>query len=91
MLGEALAELEERHPRPLYLVTGMINTKDSLNYFRPFEGLVERVFAVPIRGTEAMRTQGANGQQQLQDQQAEGRHRRAQRQDGRLKPHQRCT
>lgn len=53
-MAEALAELEERHPRPLYLVTGMINTKDSLNYFRPFEGLVERVFAVPIRGTEAM-------------------------------------
>lgn len=54
VIAEALAELEERQPRPLFLVVGMINTKDSLNYFRSFEGLAERVFAVPIRGTEAM-------------------------------------
>lgn len=54
VIAEALAELEERQPRPLFLIVGMINTKDSLNYFRSFEGLAERVFAVPIRGTEAM-------------------------------------
>ncbi|MCX8999475.1 bifunctional folylpolyglutamate synthase/dihydrofolate synthase [Rhizobiaceae bacterium BDR2-2] len=54
VIAEALAELEERRPRPLFLIVGMINTKDSLNYFRPFEGLVERVYTVPIRGTDAM-------------------------------------
>lgn len=54
VVAEAVAELEERRPRPLYLVTGMINTKDALNYFKPFQGLVERVFTVPIRGTDAM-------------------------------------
>ena len=54
VIAEALANFEEADPRPLYFVAGMINTKDSLGYFRAFEGLVERVFTVPIRGTEAM-------------------------------------
>lgn len=54
VIAEAMANFEEADPRPLYFVAGMINTKDSLGYFRAFEGLVERVFTVPIRGTEAM-------------------------------------
>lgn len=53
VIAEALAELEDRHARPLYLIAGMINTKDAFNYFRPFEGLAERAFTVPIRGTDA--------------------------------------
>lgn len=54
VIAEAMANFEEHDPRPLYIVAGMINTKDSLGYFRAFEGLAERVFTVPIRGTEAM-------------------------------------
>ncbi len=32
----------------------MINTKDPVGYFKAFTGLVEKVFCVPIRGSEAM-------------------------------------
>lgn len=48
-----IADLEERAPKPLYLVAGMLNTKDPLHYFEAFRGLVRHVFAVPIQDTEA--------------------------------------
>ncbi|QPB19644.1 folylpolyglutamate synthase/dihydrofolate synthase family protein [Rhizobium sp. 007] len=54
VIAEAMANFEEKHPRPLYLITGMINTKDPVGYFRAFVGLAEKVFCVPIRGSEAM-------------------------------------
>jgi dihydrofolate synthase/folylpolyglutamate synthase len=53
VIAETMANLEERDPRPLFLVTGMINTKDPVGYFDPFRGLAERVFTVPIRGSDA--------------------------------------
>ncbi len=45
--------MEERDPRPLVLIIGMINTKDPLGYFTAFAGLAEQVFTVPIRGSDA--------------------------------------
>ena len=48
-----LADLEERAPKPLYLIAGMLNTKDPLHYFEAFKGLARHVFTVPIRDTEA--------------------------------------
>ena len=53
VIAETMANFEEREPRPLFLVTGMINTKDPVGYFEPFRGLAERVFTVPIRGSDA--------------------------------------
>lgn len=53
VIAEAMAGFEERQSRPLFLITGMINTKDPVGYFRAFTGLAEHVFTVPIRGTEA--------------------------------------
>ena len=53
VISETMANFEEREPRPLFLVTGMINTKDPVGYFEPFRGLAERVFTVPIRGSDA--------------------------------------
>ena len=53
VISETMANFEERDPRPLFLVTGMINTKDPVGYFEPFGGLAERVFTVPIRGSDA--------------------------------------
>jgi dihydrofolate synthase/folylpolyglutamate synthase len=53
VVAEAMAAFEERQPRPLYLVTGMINTKDPVGYFRAFADLAEHVFTVRIRGSEA--------------------------------------
>ena len=40
-------------PRPLFLIIGMINTKDPVGYFKAFKGLAEQVFTVPIRGSDA--------------------------------------
>src|SRR5690606_4236911 len=39
VVAEALVEQEERLPRPLFLICGMINTKDQTGYFRAFEGM----------------------------------------------------
>lgn len=53
VIAETMAAFEERDPRPLFLVTGMINTKDPVGYFDAFRGIAERVFTVPIRGSDA--------------------------------------
>ena len=52
VIAEALAELEERMPRPLFLITGMISTKDPIGYFEAFVGMARHVFTVPIAGSE---------------------------------------
>jgi dihydrofolate synthase/folylpolyglutamate synthase len=53
VIAETMANLEERDPRPLFLIIGMINTKDPIGYFQAFKGLAEQVFTVPIRGSDA--------------------------------------
>ncbi len=52
-VAEALAEQEERSPRPLFLVSGMINTKDQSGYFRAFKGLARHVYTVPVAYSDA--------------------------------------
>ncbi len=47
-IAAALADLEERVPRPLLLVAGMLETKDSEGFLRNFSGLAQRLYAVPI-------------------------------------------
>ncbi len=54
VIAEAMASFEERQPRPLFLIIGMINTKDPVGYFKAFTGLAEKVYCVPIRGSESM-------------------------------------
>ncbi|TIP24468.1 MAG: bifunctional folylpolyglutamate synthase/dihydrofolate synthase [Mesorhizobium sp.] len=53
VVAEALAEQEEKNPRPLFLICGMINTKDQSGYFRAFKGLVRHVYTVPVSLSEA--------------------------------------
>lgn len=53
VISEAFAALEERHSRPLFLIAGMISTKDPVGYFEPFAGIVRHVFTVPIRGSDS--------------------------------------
>ncbi len=48
VVAEALTEQEERFSRPLFLVCGMINTKDQSGYFRAFNGIARHVFTVPV-------------------------------------------
>jgi len=47
-IAAALGDLEERVPRPLVLIVGMLATKDSAGFLSNFAGLARRVIAVPI-------------------------------------------
>ncbi len=53
VVAEALTEQEERQPRPLFLICGMINTKDQTGYFRAFKGIARHVLTVPVSMSEA--------------------------------------
>jgi dihydrofolate synthase/folylpolyglutamate synthase len=55
-IAATLAELDERAPKPIVLVVGMLNTKDSDGFLEPFAGLAGRVYGVPIRSSTAART-----------------------------------
>jgi dihydrofolate synthase/folylpolyglutamate synthase len=52
-VAEALADQEDRFSRPLFLVAGMINTKDQTGYFRAYEGMARHVFTVPVNDSDA--------------------------------------
>ena len=47
-IAHALAELDERVPRTVHLIWGMMETKDAHAFIAPFKGLVERIYTVPI-------------------------------------------
>ncbi len=53
VIAEALAEQEEKSPRPLFLIAGMINTKDQGGYFHAFKGLVKHVYTVPVNFSDS--------------------------------------
>ena len=48
VIAQALAEIEERVPRPMHLIFGMMESKDAHAFIAPFKGLVERIYTVPI-------------------------------------------
>jgi dihydrofolate synthase/folylpolyglutamate synthase len=47
-IAQTLADLEERSPRPLHMVVGMMGQKDAAGFLEPFQGLARRMIAVPI-------------------------------------------
>ncbi len=49
-LAQTLADLEERAPKPLYLIAGMMGLKDAEGFLAPFRGLARHVVTVPIPG-----------------------------------------
>jgi dihydrofolate synthase/folylpolyglutamate synthase len=49
-LAQTLADLEERAPKPVHLVVGMMGLKDSGGFLSAFRGLVRHVVTVPIPG-----------------------------------------
>jgi len=48
VIAHALAELDERVPRPVHLIWGMMETKDAHAFIAPFKDLVGRIYTVPI-------------------------------------------
>ncbi len=56
VLAAAMADFEERRPRPLVMVVGMLGTKDSAGFLGPFAGLAQEVFTVPMPSQTAARS-----------------------------------
>ena len=56
VLAEAMADMEELSPRPLALICGALNTKDTAGFLRHFKGLAQETLAVPIAGDHAGRS-----------------------------------
>ncbi len=50
MLADTLVSLEEKAPKPTYLIVGMMGQKDALGFLAPFRGLVRTIYTVPIPG-----------------------------------------
>ena len=48
----SLADIEERAPKPLIMIVGMLGTKDFEGYLRHFTGLALRLYAVPVPNAE---------------------------------------
>ena len=51
-----VSEMEERQPRPLILICGMLTTKDPIAFLEPFAGLAQELIAVPIGSDHAGRS-----------------------------------
>ena len=50
-IAQTLAELEERAPKPVCLIVGMMGKKDAAGFLAHFRGLVRRVVTVPNPGS----------------------------------------
>ncbi len=49
-IAQTLAELDERLPKPVGLIVGMMGHKDAPAFLRHFRGLVRRLVTVPVPG-----------------------------------------
>ncbi len=58
-LSNAIADLEDKSDRPLYLICGMLRTKDAAGFLNPFRGLARHVVTVTIPGEDASLGAGA--------------------------------
>jgi dihydrofolate synthase/folylpolyglutamate synthase len=52
-IATAFAEVEDRDPRPLVMIVGMLTTKDPAGFFAPFAGLARHAMTVPVPGSAA--------------------------------------
>jgi dihydrofolate synthase/folylpolyglutamate synthase len=57
-IARAMADFEERAEKPLYLICGMLKTKDAGGFFAAFQGLARHVATIVIPGEEASRGAG---------------------------------
>ena len=48
-IARAMADMEERHAKPLVMIAGMQANKDARGFFEPFVGLASKVFAVAAK------------------------------------------
>jgi dihydrofolate synthase/folylpolyglutamate synthase len=57
VLAEAMADFEEKTPRPLVLLYGCLQTKDPQAFLRHFAGLASEVVTLPVSGEQIGRAQ----------------------------------
>lgn len=55
-VAAAIGDLEERVPRPLIVIVGMLQTKDCEGFLRNFAGLARLMFTVPVPHQESSMT-----------------------------------
>ena len=58
-VSRAIADLDEKVDRPLYLICGMLKTKDAVGFLSAFKGLARHVVTVSIPGEVASLGAGA--------------------------------
>ena len=51
-LAQAMAEFEDRTPRPLVVICGSLASKDTSGFLQPFRGLAQEVLAVPVNADQ---------------------------------------
>jgi len=52
-IARAMADFEERAEKPLYLICGMLKTKDAVGFLAAFRGLARHIVTVDVPGQEA--------------------------------------
>ncbi len=57
-IARAMADFEEKSSKPLYLICGMLKTKDAAGFLAPFAGLARHIVTIAIPGEEASRGAG---------------------------------
>jgi len=57
-IARTIADFEERAEKPLYLICGMLKTKNASDFFSAFQGLARHVVTVAIAGEAASRGAG---------------------------------
>jgi len=58
-LAQAMADFEERAPKPLYLICAMLRTKDARGFLAAFRGLARHVTTLTVPGEAASLGAGA--------------------------------
>lgn len=59
VVAQAFAEIEDKDPRPLVLISALLSTKDPAGYFHPFASIARHAMTVPVPGSEAGYDPGA--------------------------------
>ncbi|WP_455466107.1 bifunctional folylpolyglutamate synthase/dihydrofolate synthase [Bartonella sp. B39] len=52
-LAAELTQWRKKSNRPLIMIVGMLNTKDTVGYFRPLANLVDEVYTIPLINNDA--------------------------------------
>ena len=78
VVAAALGDLEERVPRPLVVIVGMMANKDAQGFLANFAGLTRHIIAVPIPDRDERHGAGRAGRRRAPSRHA-GRDRRRRR------------